>query len=77
VWQNRFANNEKVGLMGMELRSWARGLGRGVTEEFDVKVLKFEIMNSWNLFDDSSRAVVRTIETVHPVMLSPGQSRCF
>ncbi len=45
-------------------------VGRGVTEEFCVKVLKFEIMNSRNLFHYFSRVVPRTIDTVHPVMLS-------
>jgi hypothetical protein len=42
------------------------------TEEFCVKVLKFEIMNSRNLFIYFSEVVPRTIETVHPVLLFPG-----
>ena len=35
----------------------------GVTEEFCVKVLKFEIVNSRNLFNYFSGVVLRTIET--------------
>jgi hypothetical protein len=35
-------------------------VGRGVTEEFCVKVLKFEIMNSRKLFNHFSEVVLRT-----------------
>jgi hypothetical protein len=35
-------------------------VGQGVREEFYVKVLKFEIMNSRKLFNYSSTAVPRT-----------------
>jgi hypothetical protein len=41
-------------------------------EEFCVKVLKFEIVNSWYLFNYFSRIVPRTIEFVTKVTLSPG-----
>jgi hypothetical protein len=40
------------------------------TEEFCVKVLKFEIMISQKLFNYSSDVVPRTIETAQPVLLS-------
>ena len=51
-----------------------RGLvGRGVKEEFCVKVLKFKIMNSLKLlFNYFSEVVPRTIEFVHPVLLLMG-----
>ena len=42
-------------------------------EEFCVKVLKFEIVNSWKLFNYFIRAVLRTIEFVIPVTLSHGR----
>ena len=41
-------------------------------EEFCVKILKFEIVNSRNLFNYFSRVVPRTIEFVHHVTLFPG-----
>ena len=41
--------------------------------EFCAKVLKLEIMNFQNLFNNFSGLVPRTIETVQPVMPSPGQ----
>ena len=62
----------RLGSMGGERLAWARG-SRFHTEEFYVKVLKFEIMNSWKLFNYSSKAVPRTIEFVHHVTLSPGR----
>ena len=43
------------------------------TEEFCVKVLKFEIMNSRNLFIYFSEVVLRTIESAQPVLLFPGR----
>ena len=45
----------------------------GHTEEFCVKVLKFEIVNSRKLFNYFSEVVLRTIETALPVMLFPGR----
>ena len=48
-------------------------VGRGVTEEFCMKVLNLEILNSRNLFNYFSRVVPRTIEFVMPVTLSPGR----
>ncbi len=55
-------------------RERERGLvGRGVTEEFCVKVLKFEIMNSRKSFNYFSGVVSRTIEFVPSVMLFPGR----
>ena len=48
-------------------------VGQGVTEEFCVKVLKFEIMNSWKSFNYFSEVVPRTIEFVHPNSLSHGR----
>ena len=42
------------------------------TEEFCVKVLKLEIMNSRKLFNYFSGTVPRTIETAQPVSLSLG-----
>jgi hypothetical protein len=55
-------------------RERERGLvGRGVTEEFCVKVLKFEIVNSQKSFIYFSGVVPRTIETVQSVMLFPGR----
>ena len=48
-------------------------MGRGVTEEFCVKVLKFEIVNSRNLFNYFSKVVPRTVEFAQPVTLSPGR----
>jgi hypothetical protein len=43
------------------------------TEEFCVKVLKFEIVNSWKLSIYFSVVVLRTIESVHSVLLFPGR----
>jgi hypothetical protein len=43
------------------------------TEEFCVKVLKFEIMNSRKSFNYFIGVVPRTIETAHPVTLFPGR----
>ena len=43
------------------------------TEEFCVKVLKFEIENSRKSFNYFSEVVPRTIETAQPVMLFPGR----
>ena len=42
-------------------------------EEFCVKVLKFEIVNSRKSFIYFSGVVPRTIEFVQPVMLFPGR----
>jgi hypothetical protein len=56
---------------GVERQTWAFEW-RCHTEEFYVEVLKFEIMNSWKLFNYSSRAVPWTIKFVTPVTLSPG-----
>ena len=42
------------------------------TEEFCVKVQKFEIVNTWNLFIYFSEIVPRTIEIVPPVLFSLG-----
>ena len=61
-----------LGSMGRERLAWARG-SRFHTEEFYVKVLKFEIMNSWKLFNYSSREVRRIIEFVPQATLSPGR----
>ena len=52
-------------------RAWA--VSQGVTEEFCVKVLKFEIVNSRKLFNYFSRVVPRTIESAHQVLLFPGR----
>ncbi len=43
------------------------------TEEFCVKVLKFEIINSRKSSNYFIRVVLRTIEFVHSVMLFPGR----
>ena len=43
------------------------------TEEFCVKVLKFEIVNSRKSFNYFIRVVPKTIKFVHPVMLFPGR----
>jgi hypothetical protein len=43
------------------------------TEEFCVKVLKFEIVNSRKSFNYFSEVVPRTIETAQQVMLFPGR----
>ncbi len=49
------------------------GCGWSDTEEFYVKVLKFEIVNSRKLFNYYSRVVPRTIEFVHHVTVFPGR----
>ena len=59
-----------VGLMGVR-PAWA--VSQDVTEEFCVKVLKFEIVNSWKLSIYFSKEVPRTIEFVPPVSLSHGR----
>jgi hypothetical protein len=52
-----------------------RGLvGQGDKEEFCMKVLKFEIVNSQNVFNYFSRVVPRTIEFVQPVTLFPDRT---
>ena len=56
--------------MGVERQ---RGLvGQGVTEEFYVKILQVKIMNSWKLFNYSSRVFPRTIDTAQSVSLFLG-----
>jgi hypothetical protein len=42
-------------------------------EEFCVKVLKFEIVNSRKSFNYFIKVVPKTIEFVHPVTLFPGR----
>jgi hypothetical protein len=76
LWMMKCCGTEQrwitVGSMGVECGE--RGLWVEChTEEFCVKVLKFEIMNSRNLFNYFSRAVPRTIEFIHSVTLSPGR----
>ena len=68
----RFDGRSAVGSMGMHGQR-ERGLWVEChTEEFCVKVLKFEIENSRKSFNYFSEVVPRTIEFVHSVALSPG-----
>ena len=68
----RFDGRSAVGSMGMG--SGERGLWVEChTEEFCVKVLKFEIENSRKSFNYFSEVVPRTIESAHHVTLFPGR----
>jgi hypothetical protein len=65
-----------VGTRWFDGRAASVGCGLWVEchmEEFCVKVLKFEIVNSRKLFIHFSGVVPRAIEFVPPVMLFPGR----